>query len=177
MNTPRRKPRKSVTIHRPQSRLTALVNRPGGITRDAAIAAGTRELELLRVPYMGVINDMIGNLETAAAGHEHDVMQRLVCLQFLADRLMTLAGSFGLTHLVEAARGLYEVSRTLAARGIMDENAITVHIRAIRFLGPLGEAVSEETAAMVLAELLRVVEHFQAGDAAGPPPDSSERLH
>jgi hypothetical protein len=162
--------RRKLVIHIPRTRLAALVARPGGVWRDEAIAEATRRVEALRIPYMEVIDEMIGQLEAASSRQPQD--ERLMLLTQLSDRIITLAGTFGLTSLMEAAKRLCDLTQALGTRGIADRGQIAVHIRAIRLFGPLAQPVSEEAAQNVLSELRRVLQHFgiQIPDEPAPPP-------
>ena len=169
--------RRKLIIHTPRTRLSALVSRPGGVWRDEAIAEATRLVETLRIPYMEVLDEMIGQLETANTRQDRSFEERLMLLTRLSDRIITLAGTFGLTALMEAAKRLCDLAQALVTRGIADRGQIAVHVRAIRLFGPRAQPVSEEAARNILNELRRVLEHLEQNArcrTAGEGPESED---
>jgi len=151
--------RATTKYHMPRSRLLALVNRPGGVRREEAIAEATRRVETMRDPYMEIVDELIGQLEATAALLDGDPDKGLVIMQDLANRLITIAGTFGLSFLVEASMRLCDLTQMFTTRSPLDLSAITVHVRAIRLFGPLNPPVPEAAAKHVLLELQRVVQH------------------
>ena len=155
-------PRKKhqVVIHTPTNRLAALVNRPGGMERETAIAHATKRVEALRQPTLEILDGLIGELEIANALDTMSLEQRLHAILQLGDRIITLAGTFELTFLTEATKRLCDLMPVLSARHMSGRDQVAVFISAIRLFGPKGETVPEAAAKDVLAELRRVLEHF-----------------
>jgi len=151
---------RSVVTHVPQTRLTSLVNRPGGMWRDQAIAEAERRVEELRATSMDVIDDEIGQLEAMGADFSCRPHEQLTDIKRVADRVITLAGTFGLSSLSEAAKRLCDLTNAFADREFIDRGSIEVHIRAIRLFGPKSPAVRAEAALTILLELRKVLEHF-----------------
>ena len=160
MNQEQTPKRGLVRTHFPQNRLTALVNRPGGVWRHEAIAEATRQLETLRESSMDGVDSLIGKLEIVAARKGQDATAHLAEIQQLADQIITIAGTFGLMFLMETAKRLCDLTQAFLARGQSDAAAIAVHVRAIRLFGPKGNPLSDEAAQGVLLELRKVLEHF-----------------
>src|ERR1700722_4055452 len=140
-------PRKPVKYLTPDTRLAALISRPGGRSRDLAIAQANQQVELLREPYANIIDELIKQLEVDAARRDQPPLEHLMALQGSADRLITLGGSFNLLFLVEAAKRLCDLTATFVRLGIVDQGSIAVHIHAIRLFGPLSQAIPPEAAA------------------------------
>ena len=153
--------RRKVVIHIPRLRLTSLVNRAGGAWRDEAIAEADRRVEALRIPYMEVLDEMIGQLEIASLRKDLKSETRLEVILQISDRIITLAGTFGLLSLSEAAKRLCDLAHAMAIGSLEDKGQVAVHVRAIRLFGPMSQAISDEAARGVLNELRKVLRHFQ----------------
>jgi hypothetical protein len=154
------RPPKSVKYLMPDTRLAALVGRPGGRSREMAIAQADQQVELLREDYAKIVDELIGQLETDAARRDRPPAESLATLQRSADRIITLGGSFNMLFLVEAAKRLCDLTETFARLGIVDQGSVAVHVHAIRLFGPLSPAIPPEAAADLLAELHKVYQHF-----------------
>lgn len=161
MSTPAKKARKNVAIHTPSSRLTTLVNRSGGMWREQAIEEATRRVEELRGPAMDSLDRTIAQLEVVATDVGGERTDRLHDARRLADRIIALAETFGLSALAEATKRLCDLLNAFCARKFVDEASIRVHLRAIRLFGPKSAQLSDEVLVTVLAELRKVLDHFQ----------------
>lgn len=152
--------RRNVILHRPRTRLAALVRRPDGLWRDEAIADATRRVEALRVPYMEVLDEMIGQLELACCRQGGSPVARPAIIIHLADRIITLAETFGLMPLSEATKRLCDLVQAFEAREIADSGQIATLVRVVRLFGPFAHPISVEASENVLYELRRVLEHL-----------------
>lgn len=136
--------------------LAALVERPGGLPRGLAIIEGRRRLEAQRAPALAVIGGLIETLESlAAAPHAH-----LREIRRAADQVIALAALYGLDALAGAARMLCDLALALDARKAVHDDAIAVHVRALRLL-----SADASGASRILAELDRVQAHLGPGGA------------
>lgn len=174
-------PRKSQPVirHIPQSRLTTLVNRPGGMWREKAIAEAERRVEELRGPSMDALDEEIELLEAIATDFVDRPRERLMDVRRAADHIITLAGTFGLLSLNEAAKRLCDLAIAFANRDTMDRDSIAVHLRAVRLFGPKSAVVSADAALVILAELRKVLEHFDVAipdESPESPFDSGSRV-
>jgi hypothetical protein len=78
----------------------------------------------------------------------------------LADRVITLAGTFGYDRLGHVAKSLGDLTNMLLVLGAGPVDPIIVHIRSAWLFTPRAEVLPVDNAQKVLAELGRVLEHF-----------------
>ena len=93
-------------IHFPTTRLSEMVKRAGGISRDDAVEGAMQQMESLRGESDNVIEATIAALETIGQAalkkgkcsreQMHEILQH-------GDQLVTLAGTFGYARLVSQA--------------------------------------------------------------------------
>ncbi len=148
-----------VRVSKPSPTLTALVNRPGGMLRDAAIARGQAALEVQREPARKALLLLIAALDVMAQGAVS--ANQLRELQRLTDQVISLASLFGMMPLEGAGKRLSELLSVLQAKGLAHGEAIAVHVRAMRLFAAAGEQ-----APGVMEELDRVLAHFGASAPA-----------
>ncbi len=148
---------RKVRILRPVNRLAELVARPGGLLRPMAIARAQARLEAQRGPAMRAIGIIIATLEDMlsaplAAGNLRDICR-------VADRLISLAGLYGMPGLAEGGKRLCDLAAAFIASGDIHAGSLRVHVRALRLLA------MDAPAQGVLAELDKVLAHFGARPA------------
>lgn len=150
-------------ISRPPPKLAGMVNRPGGLLRDAAIAHGQRALEQHRASARERLSGLIEVLDadTRAPGLPGDGCE----LQRTTDRVIELAALFELAELEDAGKSLSELLSLFRATGRPHAGAIAVHVQAMRLLA--GAAAPSEMAG-VMEKLGRVRAHFGAGAPKKP---------
>jgi hypothetical protein len=161
----------SVLTHFPKSRLSELAGRFGGLSREEAVEAATRELEILRP-------EAIRNIEAAIAGLEKivsDAIPRrdgsaamMKTLLPAADQIVTLAGTYGYTALDKAARSLCDLLDGLLRQEKTDLASIRVHVQTIRMLAPGATALAAEHVEVMLFELARLLDHHAITPHTGP---------
>jgi hypothetical protein len=161
-----RKPRK---IFFPKTRLAELVARPGGIPRDVAIEGAKDAIQELRGESDKMIGLLIGAIDDTMKAAKKDELSDDAMIQVLrdADQIVTLAGTFGYEHLDTAARSLCDVTDGLMRAGMHHTAPVAVHVQSMRLLGP-GTSLQPEQAAVVLAELAKVLTHYKFGSLATP---------
>ena len=154
--------RKSKKIHFPKLRIADLVARGGGIAQDHAIAKAMAGMETLRETCMEAIESAILSMETALykPGHKTLTTGEMAEVLKLGDRIVNLAGTFGCLRLEIAAKSLCDVASGLIGLKLYDAPPILVHVQALRLLSPRNTEISDEASDLVLAELARVLEHF-----------------
>jgi hypothetical protein len=150
-------------IHFPKTRLSELVKRAGGISRDEAVEGAMQQMESLRGESDDVIESTIAALE--AIGRAALKMRRCSRDQMLeilqhGDQMVTLAGTFGYGTLGIASRSLCDMADGMMHAGSDDIAPILVHVQAIRMMSPRSAALAPKEADKVLAELTRVLTHF-----------------
>ena len=162
------KPKAVVKRYIAPNRLAMLVDRPGGQAREELVAEAQRNLESARDASMAAIEEAIGMLEDLSRSTLPASPERLRQFETLADRIITLAETFGLDFLSEAAKRLCDLIVATADRGERLAEFLGVHVRAIRFLAPGAHAVNEQSARHVLAGLAAVLKHVGAPPAKAP---------
>jgi hypothetical protein len=155
----------------PSTRLAKLANGPGGRLRDAAITAATTRVEALRDDGMDGIGAALAEVEGIAksARNGHLDTQQLIAIQTLADRIITLAGTFGFKRLDEISRSLVDLIHKLLAAGIGPAGPVLIHIRTARLFAPKSPSVAAPDAQRLLSELRKVSDHFSAAKGAKTP--------
>lgn len=164
----RRTGKPKVVTYRPANRLADLVVRRGGVSRAAAIEAAERNVEAMRESFLAILDELVAELEVAAMPGRSEAAARLAEIEKIANRIITLAGTYGLAHLTEAAKRLCDLILGLPAHGLALEEAIALHVRAVRLFRPGNIPPEPQAAHTVLQELHRVLEHF--GIAVPPEP-------
>jgi hypothetical protein len=148
-----------VITHFPKSRLSELVGRFGGLSREEAIEAASRELEVLRPESDKAILSAITRMEEIVTGQTKRGDAVLIKqLLPLCDQLVTLAGTFGYCSLDKAARSLCDLLDGLLDQGKDDLASIRVHVETIRMLAPGTKLMSEEHIELMLRELPKLLD-------------------
>ena len=159
--------RKPLKRYVAQTRLSVLAARPGGKSRDQAVADAERSIESIRGACMAGIEEQICELEALVAGCQ-DPMARLARFARLADRLVSLSGTFGLDNLADAGKRLCDMACAFQGRGIYQPAPIAVCVFVIRLFAPSGAALSPRQASAVLGELTRLLRHLRIAPASEP---------
>jgi hypothetical protein len=165
----------SVTIRFPKNRLTELTSRFGGLKRDEAVAAAVSAIETLRPEAESRIESAIGELEEMVTGAKRAgefspaMMKSLLPV---ADRIVTLTGTYGFRALDHAAKSLCDLAVGLIAAGKSDLASIRVHVQTIRMVAPSSPSLPEEHIDVLLFELQKLLDHH--GIVPPPPDEGSE---
>jgi hypothetical protein len=152
----------SVLTHFPKNRLSELAGRFGGISREEAVAAATRELEVMRPEADKVILAAIAQLEkiVSAAIQRKDASAAVMKEMLPAcDQIVTLAGTYGYSALDKAARSLCDLLGGLLREDKADMASIRVHVQTIRMIAPGGLVQGKDPVELLLFELAKVLEH------------------
>jgi len=148
----------------PKTRLAELLEQPGGVDRDAAVAEAVRAIETMREDCSEAIGRTISRIEgilerqkagKLAAGATREILSH-------ADRIVTLAGTYGYAQLDAVARSLCDVIAALESAGSNAAEPIAVHVKALRLLAPGGTAPQPAESERMLSELGKVLAHFRA---------------
>lgn len=167
-----------VTTSFPRTRLSQLVERAGGVARDAAVEGAMASVESLRGEGDEAIMRLMAAIETAmtdARGAKLPSDKIRGILQN-ADQLVTLAGTFGYESLAKVMRSLCDVADGLIRTGLQDAAPIAVHVQSMRLLAPGSAALSPAAIGTMLAELSKVLTHYKFGSLAGDAPGEHEAL-
>ncbi len=163
---------KRVRTFVPRNVLKELLARPGGKDRDEAIAAACEQVEMLREKSLEALDLAIDAIEAAARGSVRSKLsgEELSTILAEGDRIVNLAGTFGLAHLDAAARSLCDLAHALIESGVHDAEPVLVHARALKLFSPKDKSLAESQAELVLAELARFRAHFGAKPLLGADP-------
>jgi hypothetical protein len=169
----------SVTIHFPKNRLAELTGRFGGMKRDEAVAAAAGALDTLRPEADRRIEAAIVQLEEMAfdAKGAQSIPGDLSPAQMrtflpVADRIVTLTGTYGYRALDHAAKSLCDLIAGLIEAGRGDLASIRVHVRTIRMVAPSSPSLPEQHIDVLLFELQKLLDHH--GIVPPPPDEGSE---
>lgn len=159
-------------VHFPSIRLRALAAAPGGLSRDAAIAAAQAELETIRPEADQIITGHLAAIETIAAtlqGRHGHAPGRLAELLAHGDQIVALAGTFGHDGLDAAARCFCDLVTGLLRTQSADTASVMVHVRTLRLLAPGAARLEEDQRHKVLSELARILDHHGFARAKTAP--------
>ena len=148
----------------PDIRLAKLVHQSGGKLRDDAVADAESRVESLRDESIDGIEAALREAEAILRAPQDGVLSRdkLIQVQELADRVITLSGTFGYAQLDKVARSLGDLTNMLLTSGEAPVGPVLVHVHTAWLFAPRAAALPEEGARKVLAELGKVLEHFGA---------------
>ncbi len=165
-------------IHFPVTRLAELASRSGGVTRDIAVEEAAKCVQNLLGAGLETIEVATRSLETTAYGARGGKLSadELKTILREADRIVTMAATFGFATLEEIGKCLCDVADGLLGRGLGDAAPVIVHVQALRLAAPKAPELGEKETAHVLAELARVRDFYQfaplsdcAPPEQGPP--------
>jgi HPt (histidine-containing phosphotransfer) domain-containing protein len=132
----------------PTNRVAELLRRPGGVTAAEACARAERRVEAVRESSLAALDEKITAL---AASGDTPIAE----IYSVATEIYSVAGTFGLKELAEAAQSLCELLNG-AGRDDKFQDSVRVHVDALRTLRR-PELSSDATArAAVVAGLRRV---------------------
>ena len=142
-----------------RSRLSKLVNQPGGVTVGKALAEAARHTAEFRVEAMAVVAAALDELDgVVAAPPAADGRQAwLQRISFLATRISDTAGPFGYEDLCAAAFSLCELADRQQRGQGLDLPPLKVHAAALRLLLS-GDQPPPAARKAVLAGLSQVVD-------------------
>ncbi|HWY60564.1 MAG TPA: hypothetical protein VNW15_01555 [Rhizomicrobium sp.] len=144
----------------PKSRLAELAGRFGGLSREDAVEAATREMQVMRPESDKAIMASIAQMEKIVTGAtkrgDAVLMKELLppC-----DQIVTLAGTFGYGALDKATRSLCDLLDVLLRENKIDLASIRVHVQTIRMFAPGALSLSAEQIEVMLFELNKLLDH------------------
>jgi len=145
-----------------------MLNRPGGISREEALAAAIENLRSISGEGDQQIEEAINQIEAIAFQRTELSARDLKAILDLADQIVTLAGTFGYSYLDRATKNLCDIADGLLQAGRNDAAPILVHARAVRLFSPSASKLTEEEADKVLSELEKIKSFFNfPGMASG----------
>jgi hypothetical protein len=153
----------------PETRLSELVERFGGITRGDAVEAAMKELESMRGEGDATIErsiaalEALGQLAQTQRAYTPEQMQEILCI---GDQIVTLAGTFNYKMLDVASKSLCDITYGLLNEGRNDLASIRVHVQAMRMMAPRSPALAPEDIEKVLSELSKIITFYGYTKAA-----------
>lgn len=126
----------SVTWVMRRSRLSKLVNQPGGVTVGKALADAAIQTQAFREEAMAVVAAALDELDAvvAAPPTADDRQSWLERVYYLATRISDTAGPFGYEDLCAAAFSLCELTDRQQRGQTLDLPPLKVHAAALRLL-------------------------------------------
>ncbi len=144
-------------ITTPRSSLGNLAARSGGLSREAALQQAAQELEAQGDEAAKEIDAQlvaIGEIVRLVADG-HIAGGPLIALTQRADTIVTIAGTFGLTHIEEAAKSLCHVLARADRLPALCIEPIRAHVDAMCLLSH--SHLTNKDATMLLGELAKTV--------------------
>jgi hypothetical protein len=150
-------------IYFPKIRLTELVMKPGGMTRDDAVAAAVRNVQSISGEGDLVMIASIQALEKIVTGCGGKLdAAALVAVLAHADQIITLSGTFGYDALDRATRSLCDTVESLQASKSDALAPVAVHVDAMRLFAPGKTGPDGPATEAMLAELARVQAYYRS---------------
>lgn len=146
-----------VTWVKRRSRLSKLIDAPGGKSVGAAVRDAVANLEPLREESVRVINGHIDALERMAASDPRPADPDEAVYR-LASAVLDAAGPFALHDVSQAAYSLCEIADSHPEGAPFDWRVVDVHVQAMRYLMVLPTDAADARR-IVLEGLKQVAEH------------------
>ena len=152
----------------PPNRLGELTRSRGGKTRERAIAEAQQQIAAIHDECFEGIQESINAVEAVAdmAALRSLSSDDLRAILESADKVATLAGTFGYLRLAEVATSLCGMVAEFLKTNAASLAPIRVHLRAARLFSRKDSEVPDQEAALVLAELEKVVGHFRGTNSS-----------
>ncbi len=118
-----------------QNPLAKLVEAPGGMKAGAALDAAEANLEAIQSECLDALDAQIGQLDRICADATADMADETKGEVYaLANDVHSVAGTFNLTELSEAAYSLCELVDNLRSTGRWNKAAVDVHVSSFHLL-------------------------------------------
>lgn len=156
-----------ITHNRRRSRLSSLIDQPGGISTVTALRQAAEMLAPLEQRSLAAIQQSIQELSALKAPAQLDDMPVVLDQAYrLSSSIIDAAGPFGRADLCTVARNLCDLLDAAPVDAPFDWRIVTVHAQAARLLMAL-PADDEATREQVLGSLKDVL-RVKVGDADQP---------
>lgn len=147
-----------ITHNKRRSRLTKLIDQPGGISVGVAIAQAQANLQALQEKSLSVIAHHINELSALVPAEGDQAAYRLEQAYQASSAVIDAAGPFNMTDLCSAAAGLCDLIDAASKDRPFDWRIVTVHAQAMRLLMSL-PADQHAARTQVLDSLKDVLRH------------------
>lgn len=153
----------SVTRFERKSRLSQLIDAPGGISVGVALAQAERNVAELRGRSLDYVAERVADLAALSPpASDCEVAPRLQQIYHAAIGVIDAAAPFDLADLCTAAQGLCDLADG-GGEGALDWRAVTVHVRALQLFVSLPEDAREARDEILMG--LRAVVERKVGPA------------
>jgi hypothetical protein len=143
-------------------RLRNLLNRPGGVQKDAAVAKAQDGVESLRGTLVDSISDEILAIERIVEAANADLpVPTLTVISRHANAIYNLAGTYGYSMLKAVTTSLIDLVNLMADQNNGCPDPIIVHLRAAKLVAPGMPPLPRQDADMLLIQLRKVVSRFE----------------
>jgi len=133
-----------ITHKRRKSRLTDMIDKPGGISVGVALVQAQANIEERRGPSLEAVAEMVKSLLAIERPTSlEDNFERLIEVYRGSNGIIDVASPFGLDELCEAASNLCNLVDASPAGELFDWRIVTVHARAMQMLMRLPEGADE----------------------------------
>ncbi|WP_374469879.1 hypothetical protein [Phenylobacterium sp.] len=146
---------KPANIFKYENRLAKTVVKKGGLSAEQAIAAAEERVEEVRQPTLDDIDRAMAEILALGEGLREPEPRALQRMYVEANRIVAVAGVFGLGQLGEAAYSLCELISRFQAGGRYSRPMIEVHLDGLKLLRQ-PESHAEAHRAQVLTGLRQV---------------------
>ena len=154
-----------ITHNRRRSRLSTLIDQPGGISAGVALAQAKANLAEMEARSRAVIEETVVALATLQPASALDDANRVLDQAYdYSSAVIDAAGPFELKDLCAAAANLCDLIDAAPADKPFDWRIVTVHAQALRLLLTL-PADAKEVRAQVLGSLKDVLKAKVPGEA------------
>ena len=141
-------------------RLAQLVNQPGGITAQEAVAAAEQQLESLRERGLSDITATIQAVQALAGSLQpEELAARGNELYRMSNSLIGVAGVFGKGGVGDVALSFCTLIERMTLAQHWDRNAIQAHLDSLRLLSQDG--VTQQEVVTIRAALRQVVDRLK----------------
>lgn len=148
-----------VKISYPALKFAEKARKPGGISRQAAIADALDGVESLRESSIAQISASVEEIEEILAGDHPFGQAELTKVTRSAGRIVMLAETFGYSLLSSIAKSLCDLAEGFAGKDVLAPGPLVVHASAMRLALP-PQDVRGQDAERILGELSRILVYF-----------------
>lgn len=150
-----------------KSRLSALIDKAGGLSVGTARRQAEANLDLMKPRALAIIGERVEALNALSAPKADDeVLPARISAYRLSSEVIDAAGMFEMRDVCAAAKGLCDLLDAAGEAGPFDWRIVTVHAQSLRLLTTLPDDAKAEREA-VTHHLRQVLTHKLGGHSAG----------
>lgn len=150
-----------------KSRLSALIDKAGGLSVGVARRQAQANLEVMKPRALKIIGERVDALAVLPRpATPQDALPARMDAYRLSNEVIDAAGMFEMRDICTAAKGLCDLLDAAGEDGPFDWRIVTVHAQSLRLLMTLPDDAAAERAA-VTEHLRQVLTHKLGGHSAG----------